>query len=184
MDNAEKKNLVKDEYLYLQKVIEDFDGRIITIKAWSVTFSLVALGGAFASHAAPVFLFGSVSACLFWILEGYWKTFQLAYLARVTKIEGYFAGDIDDIVPMQISRSWYAAYRSEDKRHLLRLSDQARKIWSDTKTKDKIRLLRSKNENRIHFPVVLWTQVFLPHAFVVLAGLLLFVLYLVKVIQV
>ena len=29
------------EYLFLQKVIEDFDARALTIKAWSVTFSAV-----------------------------------------------------------------------------------------------------------------------------------------------
>jgi hypothetical protein len=136
MDDAEKRNLVRDEYLHLQKVIEDFDARTITIKAWSVTFSLVALGGAFASHAAPVFLIGSFSACLFWFLEGYWKTFQLAYYARAQEIEAYFraqeteahfAREVADIVPMQIAKSWYEETRRKDKRHLLRFQKEDRR---------------------------------------------------------
>lgn len=52
------------EYLHLQKVIEDFDGRALTIKAWSITFSLVALAGAFASHVTAVLLVSSISALL------------------------------------------------------------------------------------------------------------------------
>lgn len=54
----------------LQRTIEDFDGRALFIKAWSVTFGLVAIVGAFASHAAGVFLVASLSACLFWLLLG------------------------------------------------------------------------------------------------------------------
>jgi hypothetical protein len=156
MDVTEKINLVKDEYFHLQKVIEDFDARTLTIKAWSVTFSLVVLGGAFASHAAPVLLVGSFSACLFWILEGYWKSFQLAYYARAEEIESYFARGVDDIVPMQITKSWYVAFRGEDKRHLLRLKSGDMRRWLEAENKDKIRLLRSKSEDRVRFPILLW----------------------------
>jgi hypothetical protein len=149
-----------------------------------VTFSLVVLGGAFASHAAPVLLVGSFSACLFWILEGYWKSFQLAYYARAEEIESYFARGVDDIVPMQITKSWYVAFRGEDKRHLLRLKSGDMRRWLEAENKDKIRLLRSKSEDRVRFPILLWTQVLLPHAFVFLGGLLLFMLYVVGVIRV
>lgn len=34
------------EYLHLQKTIEDFDARALTIKAWSVTFGLVVFASA------------------------------------------------------------------------------------------------------------------------------------------
>lgn len=121
MDDAEKRALLKDEYLHLQKVIEDFDGRAVTIKAWSVTFSLVALVGAFASHAPVAFLVGSFSACLFWMIEGYWKTFQYAHYARTGKIERFFAGEIKELIPMQIGASWYERWKTGGMKRLLRI---------------------------------------------------------------
>ena len=38
------------EYLFLQKTVEDFDARALTIKAWSVTFSAAGLGFAYQQH--------------------------------------------------------------------------------------------------------------------------------------
>lgn len=34
------------EYLHLQKAVEDMDARAVTIKAWSISFSLAAVAGA------------------------------------------------------------------------------------------------------------------------------------------
>jgi len=34
-------HLLKEEYFFLQKVVEDFDTKSITIKTWSVSGSLV-----------------------------------------------------------------------------------------------------------------------------------------------
>jgi hypothetical protein len=85
---------------------------------------------------------------------------------------------------MQITKSWYVAFRGEDKRHLLRLKSGDMQRWLEAENKDKIRLLRSKSEDRVRFPIMLWTQVLLPHAFVFLGGLLLYMLYLVGVIRV
>jgi hypothetical protein len=155
MDGAEKRALFKDEYLQLQKVIEDFDGRIVRIKAWSVTFSLVTLAGAFASYRAEVLLVASFSAFLFWLIEGYWKLFQLAYYERSEKIEDYFADYIHDIVPMQIGRSWDRAFKSKDRRRLFR---------------------STMKDGRRRWPIMFWNWVALPHAFVVLAGVLLYML--------
>jgi hypothetical protein len=71
--------LFRDEYFYLQKMIEDFDGRLLTLKSWSVTFSLAAIGVGFSLKAPTVFLVSAVSSILFWILEVLWKGFQHAY---------------------------------------------------------------------------------------------------------
>jgi hypothetical protein len=103
-------------------VIEDFDARAVTIKAWSITFSLVALAGAFASHARAVFLVSCVSALLFWFLEGSWKTFQLAYYDRSRDIEDYFRGAKEIEAPFQIGASWYKSWKaggSSKLRHVL-----------------------------------------------------------------
>jgi hypothetical protein len=95
------------EYLHLQRTIEDFDGRALFIKAWSVSFGLVAVVGAFASRAPSVFLVASLSACLFWLLETVWKTFQLAYYERSQEIEKHFRGEGQLEHPFQIGASWY-----------------------------------------------------------------------------
>jgi hypothetical protein len=151
MDDVEKRSLLKDEYLHIQKVIQEFDGRAVTIKGWSVTFSLVALVGAFVSHAPVALLVGSSSACLFWLIEGLWKTVQYAHYDRAGKIERYFARDLKEIVPLQVGGSWY-------------------KRWKMGGTKRLVRIMSRPN-------------VALPHVLIFLAGLLLYVLFRMKVIQ-
>ena len=78
------------EYYHLQKTIEDFDARAITIKAWSVSFGLASLVGAFASKSHLVFLLAATGAALFWLLEAFWKSFQLGYFLRVKQLEVTF----------------------------------------------------------------------------------------------
>jgi hypothetical protein len=121
VDDQQKNSFLKDEYLHLQKAIEDFDGRAVTIKAWSITFSLVAIVGAFASHAPAVLLVGSLTAALFWLIEGFWKTFQDAYYERAYQIEQYFAGAKRDLVPLQISKSWHQRWSKRGSTRLLRI---------------------------------------------------------------
>lgn len=101
------------EYLYLQRTIEDFDARTLTIKAWSITFSFVAIAGAFASHSRIPFLLSAASALIFWMLEVQWKIFQAAYYERSSQIEAHFRGDQLIEHPFQIGTSWYAAWRSK-----------------------------------------------------------------------
>lgn len=121
MDKADKDSLLKDEYLHLQSVIESFDGRMLTIKAWSVSFSLAAFGGAFATHSAEVLLIASLSAAMFWLIEGFWKTFQYAHYNRAVKIEQYFTGQADDLVPMQIGSSWQKQWKRGGRRRLMKV---------------------------------------------------------------
>ena len=87
MNDTELRAALQAEYLHLQRVIEDFDARALTIKAWSITFSLAAIGGGFASGAAEMFLVSGFSALLFWYIEAMWKTFQYAYHERSSRIE-------------------------------------------------------------------------------------------------
>ena len=121
MDDHDKRTLFKDEYLHLQGVIEDFDGRMLTIKAWSVSFSLAALGGAFATDSAEVFLIASLSALMFWLIEGFWKTFQYAHYKRSGQLEDYFAGKQLDLQPMQIGRSWFIHWKKGGVKRLFRI---------------------------------------------------------------
>ena len=121
VDEATKIQLLKDEYLHLQNVIEGFDGRAITIKAWSISFSLAALAGAFASHSPLVLLLSSLSTLLFWLIEGYWKTFQYAYYDRTGKIEKYFESGSNNIIPLQIGSSWYKRWKASGRKRLTRI---------------------------------------------------------------
>lgn len=103
--------LLREEYFYLQKTIEDFDSRLLTLKSWSVTFSLTAIGAAFSAKAPAVFLVSAVGSILFWVLEVLWKGFQLAYHQRVHELEEVFRTPDKDLAPLQISSSWGRSYR-------------------------------------------------------------------------
>jgi hypothetical protein len=114
-DNGEQSLLddsLKEEYLYLQKTVEDFDQRVITIKAWSVTFSMAAVGFAFSQKSPLILLLAGASAIIFWSIETLWKMFQNAYYPRIYEIESYFRGDKTNVSPYQISTSWLASFRS------------------------------------------------------------------------
>src|SRR3954447_104242 len=111
MTDEQRNDLLKDEYLQLERSILEFDGRALTIKAWSVTFSLVAVVGAFASHAPAVLLIAAFGSCMFWTIECMWKTFQYAFYERINEIEDYFAGKGKPPDPLQIGRAWYRRWR-------------------------------------------------------------------------
>lgn len=111
MNNEQLRTALQTEYLHIQNVIEGFDGRIVSIKAWSISFSLVAVGGAFTANAAPVLLVSCISSLLFWFLEASWKTFQTAYYDRAEAIESYFRGECT-LQPFQIGNTWYKSWKA------------------------------------------------------------------------
>jgi hypothetical protein len=75
MEDAIKVSMLKDEYLLLQKFYEDFDARIVTIKGWSATIGMAAIGGGF-YQTHYLWLFGAAVAVVFWLVEALWKSFQ------------------------------------------------------------------------------------------------------------
>jgi len=111
MDPSQLEPALQTEYLHLQKTIEDFDAKAMTIKAWSVTFSFSVIVGAFASHAPAVLLVAAVSALLFWFLETMWKAFQLGYYERAAAIEAHFRGEAPLRAAHQIGASWMQRWR-------------------------------------------------------------------------
>ncbi|MCU0470547.1 MAG: hypothetical protein MUF58_18305 [Arcicella sp.] len=110
MNEKEKRDLLKAEYLHLQSTIENFDNKALTIKAWSVTFGFTAFGVAFSSKAPSIFLIASLGSFIFWILEASWKTFQYAHYRRSREIESYFSGQRGKLMPLQIGSSWSDSY--------------------------------------------------------------------------
>jgi hypothetical protein len=106
MDPSELNSALQAEYLHLQKTIEEFDGKAMTIKAWSVTFSLTVMVGAFASHSPAVLLIAAISSLLFWSLETMWKAFQLGFYQRAEELEAHFRDEHSLVSPNQIGASW------------------------------------------------------------------------------
>lgn len=132
--------LLKEEYFHLQKTVEDFDQRGLTIKAWSVTASMAAIGASI-SHpkAAALCLVAAVASLSFWITEALWKGFQQSYYPRIRTIEKMFrTGQPLTDSPFQINAEWSITYHQSD-------------IW---------RFLQ----------IMFWPHVMVPHVIVVIAG--------------
>ena len=111
MEQTQRLAALQAEYFHLQKTVEDFDGKALTIKAWSITFSMAVLVGAFTSHAMAVLLVASAASLLFWILEALWKSFQLGYYSRIESIEACFRSPGAELPPLQINEAWMERWR-------------------------------------------------------------------------
>lgn len=120
IDKLERCKLLAAEYIHIQEVIERFDERALTIKAWSVTASMAGLGAAFTANIPEVLLLSAVSSLVFWFIEARWKTFQYAYYPRSEAIESFFRGETDDLFPMQIGESWFTEWKKRRSLRLLR----------------------------------------------------------------
>lgn len=109
---AQREGFLKDEYLFLQNSYESFDQRALTIKGWAVTLSLGGFAAGFQYRSVSLWILGSVSALLFWLIEATWKSFQYTLAARITQIEKYFAADVSgDIHALQAYSSWFYEWR-------------------------------------------------------------------------
>lgn len=99
-------DILVQEYLQLQKTIEEFDGKALTIKAWSVTLSAAGIVTAYVEEKPAILLIAAASALVFWIVEALWKTNQQAFYERVYEIEGYFAESDSPVRPLRIAGAW------------------------------------------------------------------------------
>jgi hypothetical protein len=106
------KALLEKEYFHLQSVIESFDAKSLTIKAWSVSIvGAVASSGAFFGKW-QLLLFASVVSLMFWLIDAAWKTFQYANYRRIGQIEEYMRGKRSKVDNLQIARSWHTSYKN------------------------------------------------------------------------
>jgi hypothetical protein len=121
LKNEVRVGLLKDEYLLLQKFYEDFDARIMTIKGWSATIGLAAIGTGF-YQSRFLFLFASAAGLAFWTLDAIWKSFQYSYAPRIVAIETAFRNsDFSSIEPLQIYSAWFASYHRTGPQFLKRM---------------------------------------------------------------
>ena len=148
MEENEKKrrvDLFKDEYFHIHNIIDSFDTKSLTIKAWSVTVSMSGIGGAFISHIPVLLLLSSFSALIFWILEYYWKSFQDPHFTRINEIESYINGEKDSLEPMQIGKHW--------------------------------EINRKNGEFKRFLSIMRYLNVLTPHFYILLFGLIVFILH-------
>ena len=108
---ASDEDLLGQEYFHLQKVIEDYDTKTLTVKAWSVTFSATAIGFAYDKHERVILVVALTSSLAFWVMEALLKANQQAYYHRISEIETHFSGG-ERRKPLQIGAAWAAAFKA------------------------------------------------------------------------
>lgn len=97
------------EYLHVNKVVEDFDTKALTVKAWSITFSAAAIGFSYDKGEWEILLVSAVSAVAFWIVEALVKVNQQPYYRRIGEIEAHFGGG-ESRKPFQIKGAWLSQF--------------------------------------------------------------------------
>jgi hypothetical protein len=77
----------QQEYFALSEAITEFDRRLLTIKGWGVSLSLVALGLGFQYRAYGFLLIAGASSLAFWATEAVTKRHQMRNYVRIREIE-------------------------------------------------------------------------------------------------
>jgi len=75
------------EYYAVVGIVSAFDQRLMTIKGWSVTISLAALGFGFSRSHYALFGVAAVTGAVFYIIDILTKRHQLRYYPRMRDIE-------------------------------------------------------------------------------------------------
>jgi hypothetical protein len=111
---ADKIDRVLRDYYHVQSAIEKIDERTMTIKAWSITFSMAGVAFALEKQIPVVLLLSAASAMLFWVIDVYWKGFQAAFYFQTSKIEHWFRGDFrESLHAPAISGHWTKGWRKQ-----------------------------------------------------------------------
>ncbi len=120
MKEIDKDSLEK-EYFHLQTVVEEFDSKSLTIKAWSVTLASAIAGSSAFTKENIILLFAALVSLMFWFIDGYWKTFQYANYKRIKEIEAFMRGEKNDLDNLQIGTSWGKSYHKGGIRRLFKM---------------------------------------------------------------
>jgi hypothetical protein len=117
----EETSLLKEEYFHLQKTVQDFDQRGLTIKAWSVTVSLAGIAASFNKDGSTLLcLLAAAGSFSFWLIEALWKSFQQCFYPRLLAIENAFLNTRSE-KPLQISTQWNKAFRKRTFRRFFKV---------------------------------------------------------------
>lgn len=157
---------MRSEYELLAKTIAEFDGRALTIKGWSVTLALAALGLGFQQSHYALFGLAALSAIGFATIDALTKTYQLRFYSRMRDIEvaAFHLNRVDlptglgQFSSPRIDEAW--GYRGEEP------DWRGRPPWRRDPAEIRTRLRR------------VWysPSVLLPHAIAIVVGTVLFLL--------
>jgi hypothetical protein len=112
MNEDKRADLLKDEYLMLQKQYGDMDGKGLTIKNWAITVALTIIGASFVYHNKNLLWLGMAAALIFWYLEGYWRGLSHFFVVRIRRIEAVMQSDAwKRETPLQVYSAWDAEYQ-------------------------------------------------------------------------
>jgi hypothetical protein len=111
--NEDKRaDLLKDEYIMLQKQYSDMDAKGLTIKNWAITVALAIIGASFVYANKNLLWLGIAAALVFWYLEGYWRGLTHFFVVRIQRIETVMQGDAwKSETPLQVYSAWDEEYR-------------------------------------------------------------------------
>jgi hypothetical protein len=120
--HAKYEDFLRDEYLKLHDIYEDFDKRALSIKGWisggAVAAMAVAFGVDVPAYREVIPWFVIALAATFWALEAGWKLYQQGYRDRIRVLEAYFRGDPDIIdktpTPFQTYGAWYRGFVKDE----------------------------------------------------------------------
>ena len=102
------------EYYAIVDIVSDFDRRLVTVKGWSVTLSLAAIGFGLEKHQYGYFLLAVVSSFAFWCVEFVMKRHQMRYYFRMSEIESIRyekePAESKDASSPRIDSSWSSAH--------------------------------------------------------------------------
>lgn len=165
------------EYYSILEVVSDYDQRFLTIKGWSVTLSLVALGLGFKEQHAFYFALAAFSGLSFWVLEALAKRHQLRYYSRMRDIEVacYYLNrvplpELGEASAPRIDMSWaFSGYDVENGKPRPALDRKGREV-TDWRTDPPWR----RKPEEVHWLLLRpWRMphVLLPHALAVVVGL-------------
>lgn len=112
-------NAMGAEYAEITRTVSEFDGRLITIKSWSVTLSLAGIGLGFQQQHWALFALAAATGTCFWMIEAMTKRHQVRYYPRMRQIEAWSAASsVAMIAGLQVSApridwAWTAAGKKD-----------------------------------------------------------------------
>jgi hypothetical protein len=125
MDDDKRAELLKDEYIMLQQFYEEIDSKGLTIKGWSITVALAAIGTGIL-YRREILLIGFLSALVFWYLEAHWRGLSHFFSTRIKQIEAAFLSEEwKKEPPLQVYATWddeYIKSKDQTRRYMLKQS--------------------------------------------------------------
>lgn len=111
MDANKIADLLKDEYIMLQQMYEDMDGKGLTIKNWAITVALAIIGTSILNNNKNLLWLAFAASLVFWYLEAYWRGLSHFFAIRIQNIEAAIQnGTWEKELPLQVYSTWSREY--------------------------------------------------------------------------